>query len=454
MARLFAILVLCPALVGAATFQRPFEIGSPIGIAEVPGGFVVAAASGSTLTLLGLDGNGDQTWMTTGEFSGGAPAAMAPLSGGGLLIAGYRLEAGDTIACVVRAGSTGEWLLQADIPASGPARALGCVEASDGSYRICGATGDSDRYGFIAWMSADGTVLDMDLYETTWAEQKLVSIAELADGGFAACGDAGDHQQNWGLRVAADGTPVWSRIWQNGIHYSSATGCLPSDDCEVVLCGWASADIWSDMGFSERLNQAGDTVWEHNYQSSWYPGGELHAMSIDEIDTGGYCVTGSDGCTILIRTDEVGSQVWRAGYVGSAGLQVKYCSDGGFLIGARIWSGDSTWVIKTDGNGYVESTGFGDDGAGACAGIPSISVSPNPAFGPFRIAFSSGWSDVTLAIFDSSGRRVYETALPGAVSASEPYQIDTSTDLIPGLYSIRAESETVSSCSRLVVLGQ
>lgn len=447
------LLLLC-TVAGSTTFQRSYEIGSPIGVAEVPGGYVLAAASGETCTLRGLDSEGDNIWANISVFWGGAAEAMTPLSDGGFLVVGSREYAGRTCASILKISSLGSYVLETIISLPDSGFGLGCTEGPDGTLAVCGtAYGPEwpEGEGFIATLSAGGLLLGIDVYDFDDGASSLVSICAQPDSGFAVCGFSSS-VASWAARVDDDRSVIWSHIWVQGLNWSTPTCCIPADDFGMVQCGYAPLDNWTQVGFADLFDDMGDTVWHRIYSTSLYQA--LHAYSIDEIDTGGYCVTGGEfGDAILIRTDAVGNEIWRTSYqCAFEGSDVRYCSDGGFVISASTFSGDSTWLIKTDGSGYVDLTGIAPDGSSGGGGELSIAASPNPSSGEVFVTFSPGWADADVTVFDQAGRIVVGQQVPGRISTGQTVLIDLPEDTPAGVYIVLARTAGASARSRLVLV--
>jgi len=145
--------------------------------------------------------------------------------------------------------------------------------------------------------------------------------------------------------------------------------------------------LWSGTSFKSgnstanvrvvNANNDGVVLWDY-----FYGGDKLSAgFQIRELPDNGYVVVGASaglpdnkGGTdaYLLRLDENGIKIWEYSYGGSAddaGLAVKVCTDGGFIVAgvtSSFGSGKTdVYVIKTDSQGNVQwfktFGGTGDD---------------------------------------------------------------------------------------------
>jgi|GEM_PF-3131797 len=455
MVKLLSILFISSITSAAATFQVAFPTGAPVGVVEVSGGYVVASSQDGVCTLRKLDLSGSTLWTSTLAFTGGDAEDMALLSDGGFLLAGYSVPSMVRAGRVVRTDSQGQQVWASTISFPDSAHALGCAQSSTGMIAVCGTAYSSaipDGEGFLSTFTSGGTPAGTSVWNPDTGHSALVSVAAQPDGGYSLCGISHGDIFSWAMRTASDRSVLWTRSWMEGFTYSQPARCIAGDSYGMVMCGTASIDNWYTGGYADLLGAGGDTDWHVLYMPTTDMA--LHAYSIDDIDTGGFCVTGSTmGRPILIRTDASGNQVWRvemqAGY---AGREISYCSDGGFIIAARTYDSDSTWVFKTDGNGFIDLTGIEGDECAADFSQLSITAFPNPCSGPFSALLSGARSDATLEILDLAGRTILRQELDGIVDGSRIVQLDLSGDA-PGIYFMRVSSGEASSTGRLVLVA-
>lgn len=67
-------------------------------------------------------------------------------------------------------------------------------------------------------------------------------------------------------------------------------------------------------------------------------------------------ITGDvNSTTFLIKTDSAGNLEWQNTYLGSGGVSVDICNDGGYIIGGGLsGSNDQSLVVKTDSAGNMQ----------------------------------------------------------------------------------------------------
>jgi len=129
--------------------------------------------------------------------------------------------------------------------------------------------------------------------------------------------------------------------------------------------------------------------------------------------------------------------------------------------GSRLWVND--WdenglpdLLLSDYNGnvnlYLQPTGIGDLASLEIGSDIGLTVAGNPTSGPFALLLSLGGArDVTVKIFDASGRLVQETA-EGWLDAGEHLLDYDLGECGSGLYLIRCETGNEVVSGRIAVI--
>ena len=129
--------------------------------------------------------------------------------------------------------------------------------------------------------------------------------------------------------------------------------------------------------------------------------------------------------------------------------------------GSRLWVND--WdedglpdLLLSDYNGnvnlYLQPTGIGDLVSLEIGSDIGLTVAGNPTSGPFALRLSLvGARDVTVKIFDASGRLVHE-AVEGWLEAGEHLLSYDLGEYGSGLYFIRCETGSEVVSGRIAVI--
>jgi len=375
------------------------------------------------------------------------------------------------------------------------------------------------------------------------------SIEQTPDGGYIVAGYTGSNDGNvsgwhgnsdyWVVKLDGSGNITWQKTL-GGSLYDYATSVIPTSDGGYIAAGYSGSkdgDVtgthWGgsdDDVWVVKLDASGNTSWQKSYGGSK----EDHAYSIRQTSDGGYVIAGSttsaDGDITgkhgadnqdywVIKLDATGSLTWQkclggtgtgigAGSGNDIAYAVRQTTDGGYIVGGTVSSGDSTnvditgyhgntgsdyWVVKLNsagsiswqkclgGNGTEDARSISQtpDGGYIIAGTTIYSPGGDvatPAYSDNHpwivklggvtgidemannfsftvypnpagdmITVADAPAGSTLNITDIAGKLVYSSAL---INAAE--KISTA-DLVNGIYIIRIINDKAVSCRKLIV---
>ncbi len=265
---------------------------------------------------------------------------------GGYIIVGYTESYGN--------GSRGSWILDC-IP---------WIGSSPECYHVYkrGSTDiwliKTDSQGFLEWDKTFGGA-DLDYGN---------SVQETSDGGHILTGETCSYGAGkgdvWLIKTDSQGNPVWDKTfggadldYGNSVQETSDGGhILTGETCSY---GAGEGDVWLI-----KTDSQGNPVWDKTFGGSDLDYGN----SVQETSDNGYIITGQTwsygaggGDVWLIKTDTQGNLEWDKTFGGSGtdeGNSVQEIDDGGYIITGQMRlcgtdKGD-VWLIKTDSQGNLE----------------------------------------------------------------------------------------------------
>ena len=232
-------------------------------------------------------------------------------------------------------------------------------------------------------------------------EDEAVAVVQANDGGYVIAGSTtstdGDITDKtttdadyWILKVAANGTKVWSKTY-GGTEPDKATAIKKTSDGGYIVSGHSRSNdghVGGNEGFHDywilKLNAAGDLQWETNFGFS----GSDQALNIIQTSDGGYFATGFLDVTASggqgndgrnpehgvgeywgIKMNSNGQKIWRRYFGGTnndRSYDVTQTADGGFLMVGASESNDfdivddkgsyDFWVVKVSAGGDKQWT--------------------------------------------------------------------------------------------------
>lgn len=300
-------------------------------------GYVIAGGSAPPGTfhyslLIKTDINGVEQWNKSyGELPGFFANSVYQTNDGGYILTGniYQNESifADVFLCKTDSNGTEEWTKIFNVSDDDNGN---CVkQTSDGGFILTGSSilieeyEPIDAYGWLIKTDSKG---NMQWNYTGPSLSFSYSVKETIDGGFILTG---------GL-----------------------TDSLSSENSDILLI---------------KIDNNGNFFWEKTFGANDHE----YGLSVLQTSDQGYIITGpsedngtGDSQIMLIKTDNVGNQIWRQEFGGDnfdVGYSIDQTNDGGYIIAGwtnSFGSGSDGWMIKTDeeGNKMWDKT-FGPHGS-------------------------------------------------------------------------------------------
>jgi nitrous oxidase accessory protein NosD len=346
------------------------------------GGYALAGSTqsfghgGSDMWLVKTDASGNILWnQTYGSEADEWGYQVVQTGDGGYAIVGTRWNQTRSAAdlYMVRTNASGDLVWDLDyIPSSsggsadwGDVRYI--VQASDGSFVLCGSVRDHPlhpTYDWDAWVikvSSSGQVLWDKPYFSS-LDDGGGGIIQTSDGGYAFVGATlswgGSGGKIWLVKIDANGNQQWVGTYGGGGGPTdNAYSLVQTSDAGYVIAGYTYS---SGAGSSDfcliRTDSLGKQIWFKTY------GGvnDDQAHSMVETTDGGYLLAGytnsfgAGGYDFwLVKTDSLGNMQWNQTY-GGANDDVAYSviqtSDGGYAVAGYTYSfgagSSDMWLIK------------------------------------------------------------------------------------------------------------
>jgi hypothetical protein len=231
---------------------------------------------------------------------------------------------------------------------------LGTTESNDGD--VSGNHGEADIW--LAWISADGTLLDQRCYGGSLLDG-ATDIAHTPDGGYIISGlsrsSNGDLTTNagfddlWVLKVDGTGEIQWQHAY-GGSSGETAYGVALTSDGGFILNGYTSSDDGDVIGGTGstdywvlKLDGDGELQWQNSFGGS----GIDYGFSIQE---------GLDGTlTALGEATSANGDV--SAPLGGSDFWTLRISAAGELLGERSYGGSSTdrgrRLLRTSNGGWL-----------------------------------------------------------------------------------------------------
>ncbi|RKX68637.1 hypothetical protein DRP53_10340 [candidate division WOR-3 bacterium] len=438
--------------------------------------------------------------------------SVQPITGG-YIIAGYTnsFGAGSYDVYLIKTNSSGDILWTKTFGGGSDDYGYSVQETSDGGYIVAGYTrsfgaGGEDIY--LIKTNSSGDILWTKTFGTS-GDERAYSVDELSEGGYIVAGYkvSGIWAKDYLIKIDADGNTLWEKTYGAGIM-SWWKEVQVTDDGAYITAGFTA--FWPDV-YLAKTNSDGGTIWTKTIDL----GDDEYGNSVQQTADNGYIIAGEawtndtqkwDFC--LIKTDADGNVVWAKRY-GGTGWDKAY-SVKQTLLGDYIAAGvfntylgvPDVYLIKTDENGnIIWTTTYGgtdadsansvhqttDGGyiiAGASAGdvyliktepdeigieeekSSKVSFALHSEPNPFRDRVTIRWriedgrwksEDISLRIYDATGRLVKEFILPTAYS-SVPTAIswdgrdDSGRKASSGVYFLRFEAGDYQATKKILLV--
>ncbi len=221
------------------------------------GGFLLASwrrpgrAGAASLDVHRLGADGKEIWSRSFADWGGAPAAIMPTGDGGVLIGGGAAShpaadrRGHSWLIKLAADGSREWdIVRRPLGAADTVVAL--AETPDGGSVVAGKIRRHASRNAEAWLlrlTRDGGQLWQRDFTAPGAERTVEIVHPTRDGGFLLAGEqtfAGpERRQVWLARLAADGTVRWRRFL-GGVGDQGVLALRRLPRGAILLAGWSA----------------------------------------------------------------------------------------------------------------------------------------------------------------------------------------------------------------------
>jgi hypothetical protein len=345
-------------------------------------------AGGYDVYLIKTDSTGNALWTATfGDSLDENCYSVLQMPDKGYMLAGLTNSCGAGLSDVyaIRTDSLGGSVWERTWGGTNYDAAYSAHEVEGGNCLIGGNTlsfGHGGGYdGYLIKISPAGETLWTRAYGSSGSEQGC-SIDQTPGGQYVLAGYYfGGNGNVWLVETSNSGDSLWARWYGSltGPEFGRSVVC--TTDGGFVIAGYAMLPL-NDSGdtYVIRTSSTGDSLWAYAYGGSgddgaWQvvevPGGYTIAGLTSSLGAGGYDL-------LLLKINTNGGLTWSRTYGGSlydAGYSVCRTTDGGYIITGETRScgagGADVYLIKTDGNGLVDSV---NDGATVSLDSPPDTV--------------------------------------------------------------------------------
>jgi len=307
------------------------------------GGYILALTTTSygagdyDVWLIKTDSDYNEEWNTTfGGSSYEAPIFVQQTSDGGYILTGMTTSYG--------AGDYDVWLIKTD------------ANGSEEWNQTYGGTGYD--FGYTVYETIDGYIIG---------------------GGTNSFGAGGFDY--WLIKTNETGSEEWNKTF-GGSGSDNCRRMVQTSDGGYIISGLAKSTKIFDKAYCwlVKTDVDGNKLWDKNIEGTRHSG----AWSIRQTTDGGYIITGAtNGSAIgpiflgggdmwLVKTDANGTKLWENSFgrriFQDGGWDVELTNDGGYIVvgftkglGSVIKQSlgvppfSKAWVVKTDGDGNMES---------------------------------------------------------------------------------------------------
>jgi hypothetical protein len=305
--------------------EYDYDIGSCVQQTKDNGYIIAGGSSPPGLVhyslLIKTDDNGVEQWNKSyGELPGYFASSVYQTNDGGYILTGniYQNESifADVFLCKTDSNGTEEWTKIFNVSDDDNGN---CVkQTSDGGFILTGSSilfkeyEPLNAYGWLIKTDSNGNIK----WNYTGPSLSFsYSVKETNDGGFILTGGLSDS--------------------------------FSSENCDILLI---------------KLDNNGTFFWEKTFGENGYE----YGLSVLQTSDQGYIITGpsedietGDSQICLIKTDNIGNQMWRQEFGGDdfdIGYSIDQTNDGGYIIAGWTNSfglGSDGWLIKIDEDGNL-----------------------------------------------------------------------------------------------------
>ncbi len=295
-------------------------------------------------------------------------------------------------------------------------------ENTDGPFIVVGKQYQDGLYvGKLQREDFGGPWAVLPIWEHLYGEsgdECAYSIAETSDDAIIVAGKKGD--DFWLLKIdPSTGDTLWTQTY-GGSGWDCCQEVRQTYDDGYILVGYTGSFGTSYQIYLVKTDSEGNMLWH-----SILGGVDTeYAYGVRQTSDGGYIIAattysfGAGECdAYVVRTDDVGYELWAKTYGGSDRDRVRsvdLTSDGGYVFAGWTESfgagGPDFWVIKTDANGDTLWTRtYGGNGADYGLSIEQTWEGGYIIGGPTD-SYGSGAQDFWLVKTDSSGDTLWTLA--------------------------------------------
>ncbi len=198
---------------------------------------------------------------------------------------------------------------------------------NDKGYVITGYYNDgvlllkTDKNGNEKWCKSLGEASD------AWGR----CVVQTEDSGYIVTGNLTE-ESLYVVKTDINGNIEWNLTYDGGFGYD----VIQTNDGGYIVLGSLSGNPWLI-----KINEYGFEEWNKIFGEINLYGNEC---SIAQTDDGGYIIIGGSS---IIKTDELGYEVWSNTISSGTGYEVKQTDDGGYIIaGTSETGGGDIWLAK------------------------------------------------------------------------------------------------------------
>ena len=341
----------------------------------VDGGFIILCNTNSfsagdmDVWLIKTDSAGDEEWSETygGDWDDVGYGVQQTNDGGFIFVGGTAsFDNNSRQVWVVKTGSDGvtEWTqtFGGDYWDEG----YSVQQTNDGGYVIVGSTSSFGAGSEDAWLiktDASGVII----WDHTFGgldQEQFQSVRETADGGYVIAGETVSFSAGlgdvWLIKVNSEGTELWNQTF-GGIEDDEAYCVELLQDGGFIVSGTTRSIGAGELdAWLIRTDNMGTEVWNQTYGGSENDYGYSVIQTLDE----GFALTGAThsygsglGDAWLIKTDSAGYELWSQTYGSTSddsAQDIQEVFDGGFVLtGYNDFLGGGQydlWLIRVDGD--------------------------------------------------------------------------------------------------------